>query len=143
MGKLAGKTRYLAIVAFLCFGGVAFGGPASNVLTLSPFAVIAMPEPSFPLEFGLTAAGFAGLLFLLRKKIATFKNISTNRPAMAIAGSRWLTSTRTIQNRHGLIADAMATESWDAKVEEMSSLIQPLLSALENPPPSAQNHARS
>jgi hypothetical protein len=66
MGKLGG--RYLAIVAYLCFAGVAFGGLASNVLTESPFAVIAMPEPSFPLEFGLTAAGFAGLLFLLRKR---------------------------------------------------------------------------
>ncbi len=61
-------TRYLALLTFLCFAGVAFGGLASNVLTLSPFAVIAMPEPSFPLEFGLTAAGFAGLVFLLRKR---------------------------------------------------------------------------
>jgi hypothetical protein len=31
---------------------------------------------------------------------------------------------------HVSISDAMAGESWDAKVEEMSSLIQPLLSVI-------------
>jgi hypothetical protein len=29
-----------------------------------------MPEPGFPLEFAITAAGFAGLLLWLKKKKA-------------------------------------------------------------------------
>lgn len=63
MSELTRKTGYLALLAsFLCFADGAFGGPV--------LAVIAVPEPSFPLEFGLTAAGFAGLLLLFRKRRA-------------------------------------------------------------------------
>jgi hypothetical protein len=82
MAKLASKTSYLALGAFLCFAGVASAGPVSNVLATSPFAVltVAMPEPSFPLEFGLTIAGFAGLVFLFRKRrIGQLENRSVSR----------------------------------------------------------------
>lgn len=80
MGKLASKTGYLALGAFLYFAGMASAAPVSNILTTSPFAVIAMPEPSFPLEFGLTVAGFAGLVFLFRKRrIGRLENRSVSR----------------------------------------------------------------
>jgi hypothetical protein len=62
------KNGYWAVLAFLGFAGGAFGGPVMRVLIVSPLAVIAMPEPSFPLEAGLTAAGFAALLFMFRKR---------------------------------------------------------------------------
>jgi hypothetical protein len=68
MRKLTHSTRYLVPLALLGFAGGVFGGPVSQMLAVSPFAAIAMPEPSFPLEFGLTAAGFAGLLLWLRKR---------------------------------------------------------------------------
>jgi hypothetical protein len=67
MSKLTRKTGYLVPLVFLGFGGAAFGGPVVRLLSVSPWAVIAMPEPSFPLEAVLTAAGFAGLLFFFRK----------------------------------------------------------------------------
>jgi hypothetical protein len=66
MAKLARKAGYC--VTFLCFAGSAFGGPLARILKVSPWTVIAMPEPSFPLEAVLTAAGFAGLFFLFRKR---------------------------------------------------------------------------
>jgi hypothetical protein len=64
MVRLTRKAGYLT---FLYFAGAAFGGPMTRVFTVSPLAAIAMPEPSFPLEALLTAAGFAGLLFLFRR----------------------------------------------------------------------------
>jgi len=57
-------TGYLALAVFLCFAGVAFGAVACASATDCP---VAMPEPSFPLEFGVTAAGFAGLLYWFKK----------------------------------------------------------------------------
>jgi hypothetical protein len=39
------------------------------------------------------------------------------------------------------ISDAMAGESWDAKVEEMSSRIEPLLSAIESEPRGTRDRA--
>ncbi len=68
MSKFTHKAGYLMPLAFLCLADSAFGAPVMRMLAVSPWAVIGMPEPSFPLEFGLTAAGFVGLLFLLRKK---------------------------------------------------------------------------
>jgi hypothetical protein len=65
MAKLVRKIGYM--VTFLCFAGATFGGPVARVVAVSRWAVIAMPEPSFPLEAVLTAAGFAGLFFWLRK----------------------------------------------------------------------------
>jgi hypothetical protein len=65
MKKFAGC---LALAAFLCLAGEAFGAVRceSAIDCLPP---VAMPEPSFPLEFGVTAVGFAGLLYWFKKRI--------------------------------------------------------------------------
>jgi hypothetical protein len=49
--------KLLAVSGFLCLAGEAFGAVR-----------VPMPEPGFPLEFGVTLAGVVGVLFLLRKR---------------------------------------------------------------------------
>jgi hypothetical protein len=65
------KTGCLAVLAFLGFAGGAFAAPATPVApcasATSKFCV-SMPEPGFAPEFAVTAAGFVGLVFLVRKR---------------------------------------------------------------------------
>jgi hypothetical protein len=83
MRNLTCKARCFALLMFLCFADGAFGGPVLRMLTVS--AVVAMPEPSLPLELGAHSRGLrcSGVLvqkgWVLRESLIRGPQIP-NRP---------------------------------------------------------------